>query len=467
MKNLQECDAVGLSTLIRKGEVSAPEVLERAIEDTEAKNPELNAVVTKIYDEAMLQAKKPLPESPVAGVPFLIKDLNFVKDVPCSFGSRLFENFVPDHDADIVKRYREAGLLIFGKTNTPEFGLACTTESVLLGPCRNPWNTGYTTGGSSGGAAAAVAAGILPAAHATDGGGSIRIPASCCGLVGLKPTRGRTPLGPDVGEGWGGMAIGHVVSRSVRDSAAFLDISHGASIGDPYAAPYFGGSYLKDHQADPGKLRIAINLTPMTDKPVHAECIKAVTEAASLCELLGHYVEEATPDVHRDAFGEAVSTVILANVAHTIQARCVALGVEPSADNLEHLSLVLAEGGRSFTADQYAAAMLHIHQATRTMGHFFQHYDVVLSPTLLSPPVSLGWMDTNSPDFETYNERFTAFWGFTNLYNATGQPSMSLPLHLTPDRLPVGVQFSADAGHECLLLQLGRQLEEVRPFARL
>lgn len=461
----EQYDALGLADLVARGEVSAPELLEAAIARTETHNKLLNAIVTSFYDEAREVAKKLDPAlGRLAGVPFLIKDLNYVKGIPCSSGSRLFADVVPDHDAEIVKRHREAGLILFGKTNTPEIGLDASTESRHLGPCRNPWNTEYSTGGSSGGAAAAVAAGILPAAHATDGGGSIRIPASCCGLVGLKPSRGRTPLGPDVGEGWGGMSVGHVVCRTVRDSAAFLDVTHGPALGDPYHAPWFEGRFLDECKKDPGQLKIAVDLEPMTGAKLDPACKAAVENTIKLCEQLGHRVETAFPDFDREEFRRTTPVLVAATVANTVYSRAAALGRELSAEDVEPITLSTAIRGRKTSAESYAKAVQFLHQTTRKVAAFFADYDLILSPTLVQPPVRLGWLDTKSEDIDTYHDRFVQFWGFTNLYNATGQPAISLPLHWTEDNLPVGVQFAAGFGNESLLLQIATQMETAQPW---
>ena len=453
-----QADATALAELIHSGAVSSREVTEAAIARAEAVNPTINAIVTPMYAAARAQAAGRISGA-LAGVPFLVKDLNYVAAVRCSFGSRLWADFVPDHDAEIVTRYRSAGLVLLGKSNTPEVGLAATTESVFLGPARNPWDTTRTAGGSSGGAAAAVAAGIVPVAHATDGGGSIRIPAACCGLVGLKPTRARTPLGPDVGEGWGSMSVGHVVSRSVRDSALLLDLTHGAARGDPYHPPAFAGSFVSAVSREPAHMRVAIDLRPVSGGVVHADCLEAVQRTATLLQSLGHAVEEASPEFDRWAFLMATDTLVSANVANNVFARAAQLGVQLSADYVERLTLRLANYGRSLSADRYAHSMNHLHSIGRLMETFLQRFDLVLSPTLLQPPVELGYLDTNSADGETYGAHFRSFWGFTSLYNATGQPAISLPLHWTAEGLPVGVQLAAGFGEEAKLLQIAGQLE--------
>jgi amidase len=464
LTDYESYDAVGLAGLVAAGDLSAGELLDEAIERTDAHNPTLNAVVQRCDDEARQRASETLPDSPLAGVPFLIKDIVYQQGLPSTLGSRLFADFVPDHDAELVRRYRDAGLLLFGRTNTPEFGLTTTTEPALYGPCRNPWNLDHTTGGSSGGAGAAVAAGIVPAAHATDGGGSIRIPAACCALVGLKPTRARNPVGPDVSEGWGGMSIGHVVSRSVRDSAAFLDATHGPLQGDPYFAPAFDGSYLAECTDAPGRMRIALDLTPLTGVDADPACVEAARHAAVLCESLGHRVEQASPEFDRMEFLFATGVVVAANVANQIDTRLSVLGRELAADDIEAATRGTLEYGRTITGVDYVKALQILHRTTRVVADFHQHYDLMLTPTLVSPPVALGWLDTRDDDQSSYGERFRNFWGFTNLQNATGQPAISLPLFWTEGDLPVGVQFVGRIGADLTLLQLASQLEQAQPW---
>ncbi len=464
LENYSDYDAIGLAELVASGDVSAREVIEAAIMKAEEFNPVINAIVTPMFEAAREVADSP-PEGPLAGVPFLIKDLNMVKGVRCSMGSRLWADFIPDHDSEIVRRYRKAGLVLFGKSNTPEVGLAATTESVLLGPCRNPWDLSRTTGGSSGGAAAAVAAGILPAAHATDGGGSIRIPASCCGLVGLKPTRARTPMGPDAGEGWGSMATGHVVSRTVRDSAVFLDVTHGPAKGDPYHPPVFSGSYLQDHKADPGKLKIAVDLTPNSTGQVHEECVTGISNTVKLLEDLGHFVEDINLDFDREDFSNGTYVLVASNVANTVQSRAEKLGInELDLEHIESNTLGAARLGKEFSGQDYARAMGVIHTVGRLVEDQFERHDIILSPTLLQPPVPLRFMNTNDGNSEQYGERIQQFWGFTHLYNATGNPAISLPLHWSKNNLPIGIQFAGAFGNELLLLQLANQLEQAQPW---
>ena len=330
-------DGLGLAALVRRRELKSEELLETAIARVEARNPGVNAVVTRLYDRARAAIAAGLPEGPFTGVPYLLKDLGVLyAGAVTTWGSRLFANYVADHDSEITVRLKRAGLVIFGKTNTPELGLSASTEPRLFGPTRNPWNPGRSAGGSSGGAAAAVASGMLPMAHATDGGGSIRIPASCCGLFGLKPTRARNPMGPDQGEGWSGASVGHAVTRSVRDSAALLDATSGPDVGDPYWAPPPTGPFLAEVGRDPGRLRIALTTTPWNGQAVDPECSAAAGAAAKLCAELGHVVEEARPEVDAEALGQATRTIVGGNVRAQLEARAAALGREVTPEDVRY-----------------------------------------------------------------------------------------------------------------------------------
>jgi amidase/6-aminohexanoate-cyclic-dimer hydrolase len=464
IESYRDLDALGLAELIRNGETTALEVLECAMAAAQARNGDINAVTAFFEDAARQRAVQSFPQTPLAGVPFLVKDLVYIEGIPCTYGSRLYAENVPDHDATIVQRARQAGLVIFGKTNTPEFGLNVATEPALFGPTRNPWNTDHVPGGSSGGAGAAVADGWLPAAHATDGGGSIRIPAACCGLVGLKPSRGRNPQGPDVGEGWSGMSAGHVVSRSVRDSAAFLDAFHGPAPGDPYAAPHFEGSYLERHHEPLKRLKIAVDLNALTGQEVHRECITAVEQAAALCESHGHTVAEGSPEFDREQYAMATSILVAGNITLNVNNRLKALGRELRDNDIEPHTRMMWELGGALSAEDYAKALQVIHQTGRATARFHQDWDLMLTPVLLSPPVPVGWLDTVNYDPVVFNERFVRFWGFTNLQNATGQPAISVPLHWSADGLPVGVQFVSAYGDELTLLKLARELEAAQPW---
>ncbi|MBL6977556.1 MAG: amidase, partial [Desulfobacteraceae bacterium] len=314
-------DATAQAELVRKKEVTAVELVEAAIDRMERLNSKLNAIVTPMYDLALENARGSLPEGPFSGVPYLLKDLlASYAGVPMSFGSKLLRNFVPDHDSELVARIKRAGLIVAGKTNTPEFGILPTTEPALFGPCRNPWNTERSTGGSSGGSAAAVAAGLVPMAHANDGGGSIRIPASCCGLFGLKPTRGRNPLGPDFGDILSGLVAEHAVTRSVRDSAALLDATSGPDIGDPYWAPPPARPFVEEIGAKPEKLKIAFTKKTADGSELHPDCVKAVEDAARLCADLGHEVEEAFPVLDSMQITQSFTVVWAAGNASTLKA---------------------------------------------------------------------------------------------------------------------------------------------------
>jgi Asp-tRNA(Asn)/Glu-tRNA(Gln) amidotransferase A subunit family amidase len=457
-------DAVGLADLIARKQVSAAEVLEAAIARTEVINPTINAVVHKQYDTAGQAIADGIGDGPFAGVPYMMKDLGgFQAGQRCTMGSRLFADFVPDHNLEYTDRCLAAGLLIMGRTNTPEFGMVANTEPVLHGPTRNPWDLERSAGGSSGGAAAAVAAGILPMAHATDGGGSIRIPAANCGLFGLKPSRGRNPAGPDVGEGWAGLACGHVVSRSVRDSAVMLDCTHGAAPGDPYAAPRPERPFAEEVGRDPGQLKIALMTDGHDGRPLSVATTAGVLQAAKLCEDLGHHVEPATPDVDNTDVRKAMMVIIAANTWNMVSARWRALGREPTAQDLETVAYEWAMEGPKYSASEYAAAVAFLHATGRKLGAFLMDYDVVLGATMRNPPIKLGEM-VMTMDLASYRKKSMEEVCTTPIYNATGGAAMSVPLHWTDDGLPVGIHFGAELGGEAKLLRLAAQLEEARPW---
>ena len=468
MSNLSDYetyDAMGLAKLVRKGDVTPMELLECAIERVDRHNPVLNAVVLPMYEEARSRIEAGLPDGPLRGVPLLLKDLGLLyTGFATSFGSRLFADFMAEHDSTLVERYRKAGLVVMGKTNTPEFGLTITTESALYGACRNPWDKTRSTGGSSGGAAAAVASGMVPVAHASDGGGSIRIPASCCGLFGLKPTRGRIPAGPPQGEGWNGMSTDHVISRSVRDSALFLDISSGRSLGDPHGAPTADGPFLAEVSQAPGSLRIAMTATAPSGVKAGEACVAALKDTAQLCTDLGHTVSEAAPHVDADRLQEAVVTIINANTAAMVDGRLAQLGRDLGDRDIEYVTRRAAESGREASAPELIKAIETIHHTGRQVARFFESYDILLSPVLLKPPVPLGYLDTQSEDVRGYLGRLYSYFGFTGLFNATGQPSMSVPLCWSKENLPIGMLFSARFGEEATLFRLAGQLESARPW---
>jgi Asp-tRNA(Asn)/Glu-tRNA(Gln) amidotransferase A subunit family amidase len=459
-------DGLGLAGLVRGGEVKAEEMLEAAIERVDALNPALNAVVTRLYDQARAALAAGLPAGPFTGVPYALKDLGALyTGAVTSYGSRLFAGAVADHDSEYTVRLKRAGLVILAKTNTPEMGLAPSTEPRLFGPTRNPWNRAHSAGGSSGGSAAAVAGGMLPMAHATDGGGSIRIPASCCGLFGLKPTRARNPMGPDAGEGWGGASVGHAVTRSVRDSAALLDVTAGPDVGDPYWAPPPAGPFLDEVGRPPGRLRIALATASWNGAPVDPECAAAATDAARLCESLGHHVEEARPDYNHEALGQATRIIIGANVRAALDVGAKARGRAVEAGDVERVTWEFAALGASHTAADYARSIGVVHRTGRAVARFFTRHDIVLSPTMCRPPFPLGVLDMSSADADAYLAAVLASIGFTSLFNSSGNPAMSVPLAWSRSGLPIGIQFAAPFGGEALLFRLAGQLEAARPWA--
>lgn len=461
-------DALALADLVRRKEIGSKEVLQRAIDLAEARNPALNAIVTKTYDAAFDTVDKGLSDGPFAGVPYLFKELVVtLTGVPTTFGSRLYaDGTIPDHDSEIVARCKRAGLIAIGKTNTSEFGLQPVTEPHLFGPAQNPWRSGYSPGGSSGGSAAAVAAGIVPMAHATDGGGSIRIPASCCGLFGLKPTRARITAGPDVGEGMAGLAAQHVVSRTVRDSAALLDATAGPLPGDPYFAAAPPQSYLSAAMADPEqKLRIAFSTTAPNGAKIDPKCVEATVEAARLCEALGHVVEEAMPDFDVEAVERGFTAVFQANTMVNI-ARKTGGGL-PEPGMVEPLTMAIAECGQSMLASDYIAQLQVLQRETRKIADFFERHNIWLTPTLATPPPEIGKYDSDITDIDLWMRRLMAFIPFTYLFNVTGQPAMSLPFWQTPDGLPVGCHFAGRYGDEATLFALAGQIERARPWRQL
>ena len=457
-------DATALAGLIAKRDITASDVLDIAIARAEQVNPAINAIVHKQYEGARKTAAGGAPDGPLKGVPYLIKDLAFLdKGEPARLGSSLFKDYVADHDSAYVTRCKKAGLVIMGRSSTPEFGLNPNTEPRLHGSCRNPWNLEHSPGGSSGGAAAAVAAGVLPVAHATDGGGSIRIPAAQCGLFGLKPSRGRISFAPDAGEGWGGLSAGHVVSRSVRDSALMLDCTAGAEPGDPYAAPTPARPFAEAIGRPPGKLKIALMLKDHRGAKLHPECLAAVQAAARLCESLGHIVEEADPQLDLTALRPLNARISAANTARSCGLRWKALGRDPNPKDVEAATWAVYQRGLKVSGVEYVEAIAAVHAAGRRMGAFLSKYDVILSTVLAGPPPKLGYLNQNG-DVETFVERVTSYLSVTPLHNATGTPAMSVPLHWTADGLPVGVHFAGRYGEEATLLQLAVQLETVQPW---
>ena len=466
MSEFEAFDGLALAELVRTRAVSANELLDSTIERVERVNPGLNAIVNFMYDQARAAIAAGLPNGPFRGVPYLLKDLGaFYAGTVTSAGSAFFADALADHDSELVSRLKRAGLVIFGKTNTSEFGLSTSTEPRLFGPTRNPWNVAYSAGGSSGGAAAAVAANIVSMAHATDGGGSIRIPASCCGVFGLKPTRARNPMGPDLGESWSGASVAHAVTRSVRDSAALLDATSGPDVGDPYWAPPPKAPFLAEIGIDPKPLKIAVTTTAWNGQPVDRECIDAVTQAARLCGSLGHHLEEASPAIDAEDHAHASRVIICAQTRRLLEARGKTVGRAPTADDVEPISWSMSEYGRTATASEYAHALVAIHQLGRRMGQFFQRYDVLLTPTMCRPPHQLGVLAMNGTDPRAFMDAILGTIAFTSPFNSSGSPAMTVPLHWSRVGLPIGVQFAAGFGEEAMLLRLAAQLEAALPWA--
>ncbi|CAO3360635.1 amidase [Azospirillum melinis] len=462
-------DAIGLAGLVRHRAISPLELIEEAIRRIELINPAINAVVHTLYDEARRVAAATDPSDPLAGplagVPFLLKDLNILyKGQRTSNGGRLWQDNVADHDSTITARYRAAGLIVLGYTNTAELGLACETAPSAFGPTRNPWDLSRSAGGSSGGAAAAVAAGLVPAVHGTDGGGSIRIPSSNCGVFGLKPTRARNPFGPDNGEGWNGLSVHHAITRSVRDNAALLDATHGPEAGDPYAAPAFAGRFLDAVTQEPPRLRIAVQTTDHGGNAIHPDCVEAVHAAARLLADLGHEVEEARPAIDAEAMKRATRIIVASNIANVLRLRGEALGRRVIAEDVEPITWLWAQEAQSYTGEDLARSVWTIHRLARVLGGFFQRYDVLLTSTFAAPPLPLHTVDTRSTDLDAYYEGLRRYSAFTSLYNCTGVPAASVPLHWNADNLPIGVQIATRLGEDALLFSLAGQLERARPW---
>jgi amidase len=459
-------DALGLADLVAKKDVTASELVEAAIARIEKHNPKLNAVVFKTFDRARSAAKLPLQPGPFAGVPFLLKDiLGTQKGVPSRQGSNFIPPVPAPHDATLVRRFTAAGLISLGKTNVPEFGLVPTTEPAIYGTCNNPWELDHSTGGSSGGSGAAVAAGIVPIAHANDGGGSIRVPASANGLVGLKPTRGRNPLGPDLGDIMGGLVCEGVVTRSVRDTAAALDATAGNEIGDPYWAPPKPKSYLDECALPPGKLKIAFTTKSLTGKKFDPECIAAVESTAKLLESLGHQVEEANPAIAVDMLMQAFMPIWASGLAMLIDGTAMLTGRPAHESDFQGLTWGLYQMGKQVTAAQYQMCWFQMHAISRQVAQFHETYDAWMATTLAEPPVRNGTFDFHEKDPLKGFAPMIDYLPVTPLQNATGQPAITLPLHWAANGLPVGVHFAGRFGDETTLLKLAAQLEKAKPWA--
>jgi len=458
-------DATAQAELVRTGEATAVELVEAAIRRIEALNPTLNAVVTPIFDRA-LDAAHVVPAGPFGGVPYLLKDLACeMSGVRFTEGSRFLAGNISTFDQELVIRLREAGLVIVGKTNTPEFGLAPACEPVLFGPTRNPWDVDRSTSGSSGGSAAAVAAGMVPFAHGNDLGGSLRYPASACGVFALKPTRARNPLGPEYGDVAAGAAVEHALTRSVRDSAVLLDATAGPALGDPYWAPPPVRPFATEVGVDPGRLRIGYTSRTPDGDLGHADCVAAVEDAARLCASLGHEVFEAEWPGFRPEIGDAIGTMISAATSWIVRYWTRHVGHEPGPDEIEPLTRALWEAGEQVTAATWLLTIDVLQRFSRAVARAFTDMDVFLTPTMSTPPLPIGTM-VSTPDDPWQSLRMS---GATVRYagvvaNLTGNPAMSVPLSWNDDGMPIGVHFLGPFGDEATLIRLAAQLEQARPW---
>ena len=464
-KDYEHFDALGLAELVKLGKVAPDELLEAAIERVEARNAAVNAVTMKLYDYGRQAIVDGLPDGPFKGVPFLLKDLTAqVAGIKMTRGSKFFADTPPPvMDSEHVKRLKAAGLVIFGRTNTCELGLSLTCEPQLHGPTKSPWDTTRISGGSSGGAAAAVGARMVPIAHASDGFGSIRAPAACCGAVGLKPTRGRNTMAPYTGEGLGGLSTEHAVTLTVRDTAALLDATAGSGPGDPYVAPVPPRPFLADVQAERRPLRIAYTTAAPNGAPVDTEYLKALAEAVVFCKDLGHRVEEADPEIDRGAVVPTFLTFAAANMVVTLGSHPTA-GRPARKGEVENVTWSTAQRGESITAPDYVRATQAAHKLGRQMAAFHATYDVLLTPGLGTLPPHLGWIDMMLDDVDEYWRRVFTFSPFTVWFNITGQPALMLPLGRSASGFPIAVQLVGRYGEEGTILGLGAQLEKTRPW---
>ena len=475
MSDLGTLDATAQAELVRTGAVTPLELVDDAIERIESANPALNAVIHERFARAHDEAHRP-SEGAFRGVPIVVKDLDGpLAGEPYHLGNRVLKEigYVADHDSFLNAKLRAAGFVVVGKTNTPEFGLLPTTEPAAYGPTRNPWDPTRSAGGSSGGSAAAVASGMVPVGHGGDGGGSIRIPASMCGLVGLKPTRGRVSLGPDDGECWSGLVVRHVITRSVRDSAAVLDVLAGPMPGDPYALPGPARRFRDDTVTDPSPLRIGVlaDGAPGGLAAVAPECARAAEGVAALLESLGHRVSTSYPDSLDDITALISFTTIQATaVAHDIAALARTVGRDIGADDVEPLTWALGERGRTIAAADFVTALEATREWSRRVATWWSaaggDFDLLVTPTLAEPPPLLGDIDSLAPDPTHALERLVPFGVFTAPFNVTGQPAISVPAPVD-GALPIGVQLVAAAGEESVLLQVAAQIERARPWPSL
>lgn len=481
----EQTDATGLAALVRAGEVTPSELVEEAITRIEARDGELNAVVYRRFAEARERAAGELPDGPLRGVPYLLKDLH-VMDAghPTGSGTRLLQEHAHREDSHMVQRLRAAGVVILGHTNTPEFGIMGITEPRVHGPTRNPWNPEHTSGGSSGGSGAAVAGGYVPACHASDGGGSIRIPASHCGLVGLKPTRGRTPMGPHVGEGWQGLSIEHALTRTVRDTALLLDVEAGLEPGAPSQVVPPERPFVQEVGRDPGKLRIAFTTDALFAGANHADCVAAVEDAAAAARALGHEVEVASPQLDLEALRMAYFVFVTAGVAQDVEETAAAAGVSPRPADFEPSTWLFRSIGMALSARDVEAARRTVHRAGFEVARFFETHDLWLTATCARPPAKVGelypdaskerlmrvlrYLGTKSVILRALDglvDEALSATPNTQLANLLGVPAISLPLFWNEAGLPIGSQWIAPFAREDRLIQLASQLEQSRPWA--
>ncbi len=464
MQNFADYDGLGLAELVRKRDVTPGELLDAAIERIERHNPNLNAIVHTAYDEARTAATSALPEGSFKGVPFLIKDLGVrVKGWPRTSASRFAQIDADAEDSELTKRYRASGVVLVGKTNTPEFGIPGVTTSALLGPCRNPWNTDHISGGSSGGAASAVAAGIVPLAHASDGLGSIRIPAACCGLVGLKVTRDRNPNGVHDTDRVIGFSVDHVVSRTVRDSAAMLDATCAPQPSSPYASPRQDGPYIDEITKSPGKLRIAFSSETPSGHPVDPEVRAALERTAQTLKALGHDVREEGLAIDYRALYRAQGFVSASNFSANIKRLVELKGREPG-DDIEGLARRGYEAGKRISGQDALWALQELRLRTREILQKWEAWDVWLTPVMVTPPPRVDYLDTLMDDLKEFDRRQATTFGFTPPFNMTGQPSLSLPLAQSSGNLPIGMMFTGRYADEATLFRLAGQLEKEMPW---
>ncbi|MEO0721977.1 MAG: amidase [Pseudomonadota bacterium] len=468
MKDYAEYDALGLAELVRTKQVTPDELLTEARKRAETVQAELNCFSNMFEGAGEAQIRAGLEDGPFTGVPYPIKDLGIsLKDWPMTNGSVAWKDNIEPQDSVLAERYKAAGLVLFAQTTSPEWGLTTSTESQLYGQTRNPWDVSRTSGGSSGGASAVVASGVVPAAHASDGGGSIRIPAACTGLFGLKPSRGRTPMGPWTTEGWNGQSCHHAVSRTVRDSAALLDVSHGAESGSRYVAPQPSGPYLSAAHRDPGKLKVAVWAKAPNGTEGDAEAKAGIANTVKLMESLGHVVEEASPDVDGEALGKSLMMTVSAAMAMTVAARGDARGRPVEPEELEMVTNRFVEFGNQIPMIE----LMRANQASIHAGLAFDRfmeaggYDVILAPTLARAPEKLGVLSLSPENVDDYGVAVTTFAPWCAFFNQIGAPAMSVPLHWTAETLPIGMMFGARCGEEELLFSLAGQLEKAAPWA--